>query len=221
MSDRHIKSYVLRQGRTTEAQRVALETLWPRFGIDWPVAEDALRAAYLQASPIVVEVGFGNGEALIAAASSDPNRNFLGIEVHGPGVGRALRAAAAAELRNLRLIRFDAIEVLHVFSAASLDEVRIYFPDPWPKARHHKRRIVRHDVVALIATQLRMGGRLHLATDWQPYAESMREVLGTEPRLRLVADRAERGAARIETHFERRGRNLGHAVTDLIFERCA
>lgn len=217
---RHIRSFVLRQGRTTDAQREALDTLWPRYGIDWPADEALIRTAFARPLPLVVEVGFGNGEALIAAADADRARNFLGVEVHGPGVGRALRAAAAHALENLRVIRFDAIDVLRALAPASVDEVRIYFPDPWPKVRHHKRRIVRGEVVALVAERLRLGGCLHLATDWQPYADWMREVLAAEPRFALRID-GDGHAARIETHFERRGRKLGHAVTDLVYERVA
>jgi len=221
---RAIKSYVLRQGRTTDAQREALERDWPRFGLDWPRAMAAPTQWFGAPLPVVLEIGFGNGEALAAAAASDPARAYLGIEVHRPGVGRVLRDIAARDLSNVRVISADAVEVLREgIAPASLDEVRLYFPDPWHKARHHKRRILQPAFVELIASRLRMGGLFHLATDWEPYALWMREVLDGSPQfdnLSGAAGYVARPAGRIETHFERRGRKLGHGVWDLLYERC-
>jgi tRNA (guanine-N7-)-methyltransferase len=221
---RSIRSFVLRQGRTTDAQRDALARDWPRFGLDWPQPMAAPTTWFATQRPVVLEIGFGNGEALVAAAKADPGRDYLGIEVHRPGVGRLLRGAAAADLDNLKVISEDAVVVLREgIATASLDEVRLYFPDPWPKKRHHKRRIVQTPFVELVASRLRPGGHFHLATDWQEYALWMREVLDPCP---LFANTAgpdgyvECPPGRIETHFERRGRKLGHGVWDLLYQRC-
>ncbi len=182
---RAIKSYVLRQGRTTDAQREALARDWPRFGIDWPQPPTQPARWFSSERPVVVEIGFGNGEALAAAAAADPARSYLGIEVHRPGVGRVLRDIAARGLDNVRVISADAVEVMREGVApGSLDEVRLYFPDPWHKARHNKRRIVQTAFVELVASRLRPGGIFHLATDWEPYALWMREVLDPSPLFR-------------------------------------
>lgn len=215
---RAIRSFVLRQGRLTEAQRKALEQDWPDFGLDWPRPAAEPWTWFGRQAPVVLEIGFGNGEALLAAAAADRQRLYLGIEVHRPGVGRLLRELRAASLDNVRVIQADAVEVLRAgIAPSSLAEVRLYFPDPWHKTRHHKRRIVQPAFVELIASRVVPGGRLHLATDWAPYAEWMREVLEASPSWQ-----AEPGAsrdARIETHFERRGLRLGHAVSDMVYRR--
>lgn len=220
---RHIRSFVLRQGRTTDAQRAALERDWPRFGLDWPRPAADPADWFPQRAPVVLEIGFGNGEALAAAAAADPARNYLGIEVHRPGVGRLLRELDARALANVRVLAHDAVEVLRdAIAPASLDEVRLYFPDPWHKTRHHKRRIVQAPFVELVASRLRTGGRFHLATDWQPYAQWMREVLDPSPLFRNISTGdgfVPRPEGRIETHFERRGRRLGHGVWDLVYLR--
>lgn len=220
---RPIKSFVLRQGRITEAQRAALEALWPRYGLDWPLQPADALAQRVGTQPLVMEIGFGNGEALAAAAAADPARHYLGLEVHRPGVGRLLRSLDAQGTRNVSVIAHDAVEVLRTaIAAGTLDELRLYFPDPWPKARHHKRRIVQDEFVALVASRLRPGGLFHLATDWQAYAEHMVEVLERNPQLVNIAGPGQsspRPAWRIETHFERRGLRLGHAVSDLIYRR--
>lgn len=221
---RHIRSFVLRQGRLTEAQREALDRDWPRFGIDWPQPQAHPATWFAREQPVVVEIGFGNGEALRAAALADRARNYIGIEVHKPGVGRLLRELAATDLDNVKLISADAVEVLRDgIAPGSLDELRLYFPDPWPKARHHKRRIVQTAFVDLVASRLRIGGRFHLATDWMPYAEWMRQVLDPNPHYRNTATDpsgyVSRPDGRIETHFERRGLKLGHQVVDLVYER--
>jgi tRNA (guanine-N7-)-methyltransferase len=223
---REIRSFVLRAGRMTDAQRRALEQDWPRFGIDFvPGATIDLDACFGRLAPHVVEIGFGNGETLTALASADPARDYLGVEVHAPGVGHLLRIAAQRELRNLRVIRHDAVEVLRdALAPDSLDAVLILFPDPWHKKRHNKRRLVQGPLLDLLASRLRPGGELALATDWEPYAQQMLELLSVHPRFRNLAPGgtgyAPRPAWRVPTRFERRGQRLGHGVRDLAFARC-
>ncbi len=225
---RKIRSFVLRQGRFSEAQQRAFDTQWPRFGLDYAgrprgVEGRDLDAAFGRSAPRVMEIGFGNGEALRFAAKQDPARDYIGIEVHAPGVGRLLKALAEDGSDHVRVYRHDAVEVLeHEIADGALDEVRIYFPDPWHKKRHNKRRIVQPDFAALLVRKLRIGGRLHLATDWEAYAEHMWDVLDATPGLRNVA--GPRGAVprpelRPQTHFETRGRKLGHGVWDLLYDR--
>ena len=220
---RSIRSFVVRGGRTTAAQRRALEELWPRFGVAYTGERLDLDALFGRRAPRTLEIGFGNGENLIALAASHPERDYLGIEVHPPGVGRLLLAAAAAGLGNVRVICHDAVEVLDSQLAdGALDEVLILFPDPWPKKRHHKRRIVQAPFVACLAERLSRGGIVRLATDWRPYAEHMLEVLGSCPALEnLSADGTfvARSAERAPTRFERRGERLGHGVWELAFRR--
>ena len=220
---RPIRSFVLRQGRQTEAQKRAFELHWPSYGLDYRGQPRDFDAVFGRQAARVVEIGFGNGEQLLYACEHEPARDFIGIEVHGPGVGRLLNAAAAAGLRNLRVYQHDAVEVLREEVApGSLDEVRIYFPDPRHKKRHHKRRLLQPPFVDLLCRRLRPGGLLHLATDWQPYAGHMWDVLDAEPRLR---NRAGPGGAvprpewRRQTHFEARGLKLGHGVWDLLYDR--
>ncbi|HEU0152549.1 MAG TPA: tRNA (guanosine(46)-N7)-methyltransferase TrmB [Arenimonas sp.] len=220
---RPIRSFVLRQGRQTEAQKRAFDLHWPALGLHYRGEPRDYDAVFGRRAPRVVEIGFGNGEQLLFAAANEPERDFIGIEVHGPGVGRLLNAAAAEGLRNLRVYQHDAVEVLRdEVAPASLDEVRIYFPDPWHKKRHHKRRLVQPGFVDLLCQRLRPGGLLHLATDWENYAEHLWDVLDAEPRLRNRA--GPRGAAprpqwRRQTHFETRGLKLGHGVWDLLYDR--
>ena len=220
---REIKSFVKRIGRITAGQKLALEIQWPRYGLDYTGAPRDLAAIFGNDRPIVLEIGFGNGEALFAAAKADPERNYVGIEVHEPGVGRLLRDADAAGLANLRVSKHDAVEVLrHEIAPGSLAEVRLYFPDPWHKKRHHKRRIVQPDFVGMIAARLAPGGLFHLATDWEPYADHMFDVLDASPSFRneLGPRRsAPRPDWRIETHFQKRGERLGHGVWDLLYRR--
>jgi tRNA (guanine-N7-)-methyltransferase len=224
---REIRSFVRREGRMTESQRRALEELWPRYGVDAPGGRDLgsfLRETFGRAAPVVLEVGFGNGDHLLARASAEPEKNFLGVEVHRPGVGRVLNQAAAARLANLRVACADAVEVLRDWLLpASLDEIVIYFPDPWPKKRHHKRRLVQPSFAALAASRLVPHGLLKLATDWAPYAEHMHATLSAEPLLRNTSEGAyaARPAERSVTRFERRGEKLGHAVFDLVYERTS
>ena len=220
---REIKSFVKRIGRITAGQKLALETQWPRYGLDYTGMQRDLAATFGNTRPVVLEIGFGNGEALLAAAKADPARNYIGIEVHEPGVGRLLRDADAAGLMNLRVSKHDAVEVLrHEIAADSLAEVRLYFPDPWHKKRHHKRRIVQPDFVEMIAARLAPGGLFHLATDWEAYAEHMFDVLDASPSFRNELgprQSAPRPEWRIETHFQKRGERLGHGVWDLLYRK--
>jgi len=220
-ASRHIRSFVLRQGRFTPAQQRAFEQHWPRYGLD---AQTQAAHAFARAAPLVLEIGFGNGEQLLWSARHETDKNFIGIEVHRPGVGRLMNALAAHNVDNVRLYNHDAIEALQQCMAPeSLAEVRIYFPDPWPKKRQQKRRLIHAGFVELLATRVARGGRLHLATDWADYAAQMLTVLEASPSWRntAAAERfVPRPAWRIETHFERRGRRLGHGVWDLVYERC-
>ena len=223
LRNRPIRSFVLRQGRQTIAQKRAFDLHWPSQGLDYAGAPRDFDAVFGRTAPRVLEIGFGNGEQLLFAAQREPLRDFIGVEVHGPGVGRLLNAAAVAGLRNLRVYQHDAVEVLqHEVAPASLDEVRIYFPDPWHKKRHHKRRLVQPGFVGLLCERLRPGGLLHLATDWENYAEHLWDVLDAEPRLRSRAGArgfAPRPEWRRQTHFETRGLKLGHGVWDLLYDR--
>ncbi len=218
-----IKSFVRRKGRMTIAQRDALTHDWTRFGIEWPCALDEPARWFAEDRPVVLEIGFGNGEALAAAAAADPSRNYLGVEVHLPGVGHLLHILTGREIENVRIICADAVAVLRTSIApGSLDEVRLYFPDPWPKTKQKKRRIVQPDFIELIASRLKPGGHFHLATDWEQYARWMRKVI--DPSSLFVNTGGEAGyvpkpEGRIETHFERRGLKLGHGVWDLVYVR--
>lgn len=220
---RNIRSFVLREGRITPAQQRAFSEHWPRFGVDYTGSPRDLDRLFGRHAPRVLEIGFGNGEALAWSAEHDPGRDHLGIEVHRPGVGRLMNALAAGNARNTRIWNHDAVEVLrNEIPGAVLDEVRIWFPDPWPKKRHHKRRLIQPDFVTLLATRVQPGGLLHLATDWPEYALHMREVLAAQPGWRLrdgESGESKRPTWRIETRFERRGINLGHPVTDLLYDR--
>ena len=218
-----IRSYVLRGGRITSAQRRALDELLPRWGLPFSATRLDLDAVYGRSAPRLLEVGFGNGATLIEMAASRPDADFLGIEVHPPGIGHLLLGIEARGLINVRIIAHDAVEVLqHQVPPASLDEVLLYFPDPWPKKRHHKRRIVQPAFAALLADRLTPGGVLRVATDWEPYAEWILEVLNAEPGLvNAASDRRwlERQVGGGSTRFEARGRRLGHRVFDLEFRR--
>jgi len=222
---RPIRSFVLRMGRITAAQERALVELLPRFGVDDAAGNEAIDLDRLfgRTAERSVEIGFGNGENLISLACRHPERDYLGLEVHRPGVGRALIEAERAGLTNLRVACQDAVEIFEQrLAVASLAEVLILFPDPWHKARHHKRRLIQPKFVALLASRLRAGGIVHLATDWEPYAEQMREVLSACADLENVAGAAgymPRPDWRPATRFERRGTRLGHGVWDLEFRR--
>lgn len=220
---RQVRSFVLRQGRLTAGQQRALDEQWPRFGLDYGGAPRDFASAFGRAAALVVEIGFGNGEQLLFASRNEQEKNHLGIEVHAPGVGRLLHGAAEIDATNLRVYCHDAVEVLeHEVADAALDEVRIYFPDPWHKKRHHKRRLLQPDFVALLARKLKPGGLLHLATDWEDYARQMLEVCDACAQLRNRAGpggRIERPNWRRQTHFETRGLKLGHGVCDLLYQR--
>ncbi len=221
---RKVRSFVLRQGRFTDAQQRAFDELWPRFGLDYTGTQRDFDAAFGRSAKRILEIGFGNGQALRYSAQLDPARDHIGIEVHAPGVGRLLNALAEDNASNVRLYHHDAVEVLqHEIADGTLDEVRIYFPDPWHKKRHHKRRLVSDAFAALLVRKLASDGRLHLATDWQDYAEQMWDVLEATAGLSNTAGprgHVARPLWRPQTHFETRGQNLGHGVWDLLYTRC-
>jgi tRNA (guanine-N7-)-methyltransferase len=220
---RSIRSFVIRAGRLTDAQRRALDELWPRYGIEYGPQRLDLEAIFGRRAPRVVEIGFGNGEHLAALAAQHPEQDFLGIEVHPPGIGRLLLALAAKDLRNVRVSGHDAVEVFETqIPPASLDEVQILFPDPWHKKRHHKRRLIQGPFVECLARRLKTGGLLRLATDWQPYADHMREVLDACASLENAASSGgflDRTGERAPTRFEQRGERLGHSIRELAYRR--
>ncbi len=223
---RTIRSFVLRQGRLTGAQQRALDQYWIRYGVDFSAQLLPLDALFGRRAARTLEIGFGNGESLLQQAQAHPERDYLGIEVHRPGVGRLLHRVQELGLCNLRVSNHDAIEVIDVQLAdASLDCVQLFFPDPWHKKRHHKRRIVQPGFVRQIARKLQPGGRLHMATDWQDYAEHMLLVMASQgdfSNLSGAGQFADLRAAplRPDTRFEQRGRKLGHTVYDLVFEKA-
>jgi tRNA (guanine-N7-)-methyltransferase len=220
---RHIRSFVLRQGRFTPAQQRAFGEHWARFGLDPQAALDQA-SVFGRSAPLVLEIGFGNGEQLLWSGQNEAQRNFIGIEVHRPGVGRLMNALASHNVDNVRLYNHDAIDVLNrAIGPSSLQEARIYFPDPWPKQRQQKRRLIQPEFVAMLATRVAAGGRLHLATDWADYAQQMLAVLDAAPHWRNLAGSGtycSQPPNRITTHFEKRGVRLGHGVWDLLYERC-
>jgi tRNA (guanine-N7-)-methyltransferase len=216
-----IRSYVLRQGRFSRGQQRAYQELLPRFGL--PYGQSTLDFVQLfgRAAPVIAEIGFGMGETTAEIAAHNPSNDYLAIEVHSPGVGSLLKLVEERSLTNVRIIPHDAAEVLRdMVPRDSLAGVHLFFPDPWPKKRHHKRRLLQPGFAALMAERLRPGGYLHFATDWEDYALGALEVLEATPRLRNTADGfAPRPETRPQTKFERRGLKLGHGVWDLLFER--
>ncbi|MCC5812518.1 MAG: tRNA (guanosine(46)-N7)-methyltransferase TrmB [Ectothiorhodospiraceae bacterium] len=220
---RAIRSFVRREGRLTEAQRRALDELQARWGVPFSERTLAFAALFGREAPVVMEIGFGNGESLAEMAAADPERNYLGVEVHRPGVGRLLNLVEQQGLRNVRVICHDAVEVLRgQIPDASLAGVQLYFPDPWPKKRHHKRRIVQPAWVELVADKLKAGGELHMATDWESYAQHMLEVLEACPAFENTAgpgNYSPHRGRRPQTKFERRGLRKGHGVWDLIYRK--
>lgn len=220
---RTIRSFVRRHGRITPAQQRALSDWWPCYGIETGAAPLDFVAVYGRRAPVILEIGFGNGDALMAEAITHPENDYLGIEVHRPGVGGLLRRLAVSEISNVRVMLADAKDVLAMqVPDASLSGVHVFFPDPWPKKRHHKRRLVQSDFAALVTRKLRPGGYLHLATDWQDYAEHMASVLSATPGLVVVSGRDQfvaKVTSRIQTRFERRGRKLGNPIGDLVYQR--
>ncbi len=222
MSRRPIRSFVLRQGRMSDAQTRFLNAKMPEVGIPYVQERIDLNAVFGRAAPKVVEIGFGMGDATAKIAQHLPGTDFVGIEVHGPGVGNLCKLIDGEGIGNIRIIQHDAMEVMEdMIAPDSLDGVHVFFPDPWPKKRHHKRRLIQPAFVALLASRLKPGGYLHCATDWEEYAEQMLEVLGDEPTLTNTADDyAPRPEYRPLTRFEARGLRLGHGVWDLVFRRC-
>ena len=221
---RRIRSFVTRAGRLSNAQRRALDELGPQFMLPYTGTPLDWDAAFGRRAPRVLEIGFGMGATTAEIAERRPGDDFLGIEVHEPGVGALLKLIGEKQLRNIRVMQHDAVEVIeHMLPEASLDGAHIFFPDPWHKARHHKRRLIQPPFVKLLASRLRSGGYLHLATDWQNYAEQMLEFLSAEPTLaNASADPsgyAPRPDYRPVTKFERRGLRLGHGVWDLVFTK--
>lgn len=219
-----MRSFVLREGRLTTGQQRAFETLWPRWGLDHQAGPLDLQAVFGNVNPVFLEIGFGDGENLLAMARANPDRNYLGVEVHRPGVGHLLLRVEEHGLSNVRVIRHDAVEVLdHMIAPASLAGVYLLFPDPWHKKRHHKRRILQPAFVERLARVIRPGGLFHAATDWEDYAAHMLHTLeqagelfeNSAGRGRFAADTGDR----LETKFERRGRRRGHGVWDLMFRR--
>ena len=215
----HIRSFVLRQGRVSEAQRRYHTEGMPQWGIAYQASTCDLVTQFGRAAPTILEIGCGMGETTAVIAAASPQNNFLGIEVHTPGVGSLLKEIATRELNNLRLIQHDAVDVVqHMLAPASLAGIHIFFPDPWPKKRQQKRRLIQAPFVSLLASRLAPGGYLHCATDWQDYAEQMLSVLGDEPRLKnTAAGYSPKPSYRPLTKFETRGIKLGHGVWDLIF----
>ena len=220
---RPIRSYVLRTGRMTAAQSRAFEQGWQQWGLDYADGPVAFERVFGRQAPLVLEIGFGMGQSLVAMARATPEADFIGIEVHTPGVGRLFHALEDEGLGNIRVFRHDAVEVIRdCIPEQCLDRVQIFFPDPWHKKRHHKRRLIQPAFVDALATRLRPGGLLHLATDWEPYAEQMMEVLsGSADFINSIGagEYAPRPETRPLTRFEQRGQRLGHGVWDLMFTR--
>jgi len=218
-----IRSYVIRSGRITDAQRRALEELWPRWGLAFEPRTLDLDEVFGRRAPRTMEIGFGAGENLLDLATAHPERDYLGVEVHRAGIGRLLLRLHERDVRNVRIICHDAVEVLaQQIAPGALDEVLVFFPDPWPKKRHHKRRLVQAPFVELVAQRLAPGGILRLATDWEPYAQQMLEVINACPLLENLSRDGgfvERPPERSPTRFEQRGVRLGHGVSDLAYRR--
>ena len=220
---RSIRSYVRREGRITPAQRRAIKDLWPCYGVETGDAPLDYAVIFGRRAPVILEIGFGNGDALVAGTAAHPEYNYIGIEVHRPGIGNLLRKLESSELKNVRVMLADAKEVLAAqIPEVSLSGVHLFFPDPWPKKRHHKRRLVQLDFAALVKCKLVPGGYIHLATDCKDYAEHMGSVLSRTPGL-VEVSRLDQFtmmiASREPTRFEQRGRKLGNQIRDLVFQR--
>ncbi|MDY4314531.1 tRNA (guanosine(46)-N7)-methyltransferase TrmB [Pectobacterium actinidiae] len=220
---RRIRSFVRRQGRLTNGQQLALDNYWPVMGVEYQTEQVDFNALFGRDAPVVLEIGFGMGASLVTMAAQHPEQNFLGIEVHLPGVGACLASAQEAGISNLRVMCHDAVDVLmNMIPDGSLSMVQLFFPDPWHKARHNKRRIVQVPFVQLVQSKLKVGGVFHMATDWEPYAQHMLEVMTSVTEYRNLSDNneyVERPEFRPLTKFEARGQRLGHGVWDLMFER--
>jgi tRNA (guanine-N7-)-methyltransferase len=220
---RTVRSFVLRGGRMTPSQKRAYDELWQTYGLDCADGMIDLEETFGRQAPTILEIGFGMGDSLVAMAKAAPEHDFIGIEVHKPGVGRLLNLSAEAGLKNIRVYCADALEVLNnCINNNKLNRIQLYFPDPWPKKKHHKRRILQPEFMALVRDKLQINGQFHAATDWQEYAEHMMVVLSGAPGfINQVSEGkfAPRPEYRPKTKFEKRGENLGHGVWDLIFER--
>ena len=220
---RPIRSYVIRSGRLTDSQRKALQSHWQDHVIEYETKLIDIDTVFPETGKLIIEIGFGMGDSLLTMAIENPDSNYIGIEVHKPGIGKLLHGIAEQKLTNLKIVCHDAKEVmLNCFKAATIDKIQIYFPDPWPKKRHNKRRIIQPDFVELLERRLKQNGLIHLATDWEAYAEHILEVMESFEGLQnycgdsnywLQADRP-------GTKFERRGQELGHSVWDLLFNKC-
>jgi len=223
LKHRTIKSFVLRQGRLTQAQQNALSNHWQSYGIDFSEQLISFEPLFGNDNEVFVEIGFGNGESLLQQAKNQPQYNFIGIEVHSPGVGHLMHLAHQDNVHNLKVIRQDAIDVLkYQIADGSLKQVQLFFPDPWHKKRHHKRRIIKPEFIDQLHQKLKPGGLFHMATDWQHYAEQMLEQMDAANGFQNksgVGHYSKTRAARCETKFERRGLRLGHGVWDLIYEK--
>ena len=221
LSKRHIRSYVLRQGRVSPAQQRAVDTLLPRFGIRYSPQPLDLAQAFRRTAPKILEIGFGMGDSTATIALAHPENDYLALEVHTPGVGNLLKLIDLQQINNIRIMQHDAVEVLRdMIVAQTLDGVHIFFPDPWHKARHNKRRLIQSPFIAQLVQKLKPGGYIHVATDWQDYAEQVLAVLSAEPLLENTAkDFAPRPDYRPLTKFEQRGLKLGHGVWDMVFRR--
>jgi len=220
---RAIRSFVLRQGRLTSAQQNALDNYWCDYGLDYSEQRLPVAQIFDNSNDIVLEVGFGNGDSLLQQAIEQPQYNFLGIEVHGPGVGHLIHNAHLKDIHNIKVIRHDALEVLtHQIADSSIYKFQLFFPDPWHKKRHHKRRIISPEFIQLVHRKLQPGGLFHMATDWQHYAEQMLMQVDQAKGFRNTAGTGNYSpgtAGRCETKFERRGVKLGHGVWDLVYEK--
>lgn len=222
LKSRRIRSFVLRQGRLTKGQAHALETGWPNYGVEYGLQRLDLKKLFSRAdSKKILEIGFGMGDATAKIAQTLPDCDFVAVEVHTPGVGSLLKLIHEADITNIRIVQHDVVEVLHnMLADDSLDGVHIFFPDPWHKKRHHKRRLIQAEFVKLLCAKLKVGAYIHVATDWQEYAQWVLEVLNAESQLQNTAkDYAEKPAYRPLTKFENRGIQLGHGVWDLVFTR--
>ncbi|MGL6071711.1 tRNA (guanosine(46)-N7)-methyltransferase TrmB [Craterilacuibacter sp.] len=220
---RHIRSFVLRQGHLTQAQQRAMDEGMPKWGISYQNSLLDLDQPFGRSAPKILEIGFGMGTATAEIAAGNPDKDYLAVEVHSPGVGNLLKLIGEQELSNLRIIRHDAVEVIdHMLADASLDGIHIFFPDPWHKKRHNKRRLIQSPLIAKLVTKLKPGGYLHAATDWEDYAIQIMEVFSAENELENTAEAyAPRPDYRPLTKFEARGIRLGHGVWDVIFRRKA
>lgn len=219
---RTVRSFVLRQGRLTRGQELAIETVWPVYGIERDETLLELEELFGRTAPVTLEIGFGDGVSLAEMADAAAGKDFIGIEVHRPGVGRLLHLIKEKGLKNVRVMDDDAVEIIkYRISEQSLDCVQLFFPDPWHKKRHNKRRIIQPDFVSLIASRLKSGGIFHMATDWEPYAEHMAEVMEASDEFVSLSDSpySSKPDTRPVTKFERRGLKLGHGVWDLLYKK--